>query len=301
VGAGDRGHDRGGVHVHDALVGGVGVGGERPPGVRAPLLDQELARGRVAGDEPGLGARLDGHVAEREPAGHGQRVDARPTELERLVGGPVGAQRADEREHEVLGLHAVVELAGDLDAERLGHAQPRPAADHAHGHIGAAHAGGEGAQGAGHAGVRVGADHEVSGLGEALGDALVAHPHLDVAERGAEGRAEGPDRLLCVGQLAARRRSGVIDEEDAGGRLERLGAELLDLLDRERAGAVLRDRDVHRGNDDLPRRDGVHAGVRGEDLLGQSERGHAGVSAVAEEAAPPEPSPMGTASPSRPR
>ena len=63
---------------------------------------------------------------------------------------------------------------------------------HADGDVGAAHAGGERAQGAGRAGVRVGADHEVAGLGVALGDALVADAHLDVAQRraglGAEAR-----------------------------------------------------------------------------------------------------------------
>src|SRR5450756_2888025 len=79
--------------------------------------------------------------------------------------------------------------------------------------------------------MRVGADHEVAGPRVALGDPLVADAHLDVAERGAGGRAEGPDRLLRVGQFAARRRGGVVDEEHAGRRLDGGGAELLDLLD----------------------------------------------------------------------
>ena len=196
----------------------------------------------------------------------------------------------------------------DLDAERLGHAQPGLAAGHAHGDVGAAHAGGERAQGAGHAGVRVGADDEVAGPGVALGDALVADAHLDVAERRAGRRAEGPDRLLRVGQLAARRRRRVVDEEHALRRLDARRAELLDLLDGERAGAVLGDGHVDVADDDLAGHDGVEPGVRGEQLLGQRERRSTvplglprhGARAAAARVAPRR-LPIGTASPRRPR
>ncbi len=81
------------------------------------------------------------------------------------------------------------------------------------------------------------------------------------------------------------------------GALTRAGAKLLDLLDRQRAGAVLGDGDVHIGDDDLAGHHGVQPGVRGEDLLGESERRHEGFPALP--AAPL--SPIGTASPSRPR
>ena len=156
-------------------------------------------------------------------------------------------------------------------------------------------------EGAGHAGVRVGADDEVAGLGEALGDALVTHAHLDVAERGAGRRAEGPDRLLRVGQLAARRRRRVVDEEHTGRRLDGGHAELLDLLDGEGARAVLGDGHVDVADDDLPGHDHVETGVRGEELLGQGERRHAGRSGRPGAASPLALLPMGTASPRRPR
>ena len=292
--------DGAGIQLDDALVGGAGVGGERPPGLLAALAGEKLAGRGVARHEARLGAGLDGHVAEREAAGHGQGVDARPPELERLVRGAVGAEVADEREHQVLGLDAVAQLAGDLDAEGLGDAQPGLAAGHADGDVGAAHAGREGAEGAGHAGVRIGADDEVAGPGVALGDPLVTDAHLDVAERGARGRAEGPDRLLRVGQLAARRRGGVVDEEDAGRRLDGGGAELLELLDGERPGAVLGDGHVDGGHDDLPGHDRVEPGVLGEDLLGERECRHEGAPAVSA-AAPFALLPIGTASPRRAR
>ncbi len=52
----------------------------------------------------------------------------------------VGAEHADEREHEVLGLDAFGQGAVDLDAERLGHPQPRLSAGHPDGDVRAAHA-----------------------------------------------------------------------------------------------------------------------------------------------------------------
>ena len=48
----------------------------------------------------------------------------------------------------------------------------------------------------------------------------------------------------------------------------------------QRAGAVLRDRHVDGGHDDLAGHDGVEAGVGGEDLLGERERRHEGFPAV---------------------
>ena len=176
-----------------ALVGRVVVGRQRAPVGLAALGGEERLRRLVGGDEAGLGARLDRHVGERQARVHRQRLDRRAAELERLVGGAVGAEPADEREDDVLGLDAGRQRAADLDAERLGHAQPGLAGRHADRHVGRAHAGGEGAQRAGRARVGVGADDDVAGLGEALGDALVADALVDVGQRRAALGAELAD------------------------------------------------------------------------------------------------------------
>jgi hypothetical protein len=165
----------------------------------------------------------------------------------------------------------------DLDAERLRYAQPGAAAGHADGHVRRAHAGAEGAQRTGGAGVGVCPDDHVAGPRVALGHPLVADAHLDVRERGAALFAELADGDLRVGKLGPRRRRGVVDEEDRARHAELAATELADLLDGQRAGAVLGDRQVHGGHHDLP---GPYAVggvgyVSGDDLLGKRERGHA--------------------------
>jgi hypothetical protein len=104
------------------------------------------------------------------------------------------------------------------------------------------------------------------------------------------------DRALGVGELAARRRGGVIDEEDAGRRQDAVGAELVDLLDRERAGAVLGDGHVDVADDDLAGCDRIGAGVDGEQPLGQREWSHSPVPTTVSRTPP---LPIGTASPRR--
>ena len=231
---------------------------------------------------------------------HGQRLYGRPAELERLVGGSVGAQPADDREDEVLGHDSVGEPPADLYAKGLGHAQPRLPGGHADGDVGRAHAGGEGSERACHAGVRVGPDHHVARLGEAFGDALVADTHLDVGERRAGLVAEAPDGLVSVGELGARRGRGVIDEEHGPRHLELQAAEVAELLDGERPGAVLGQGKVDQRDHDLTGGHRVDAGVSGDDLFG--ERGGHGAPYAGRPGAAGAATLwlVGTASPSRP-
>ncbi len=74
------------------------------------------------------------------------------------------------------------------------------------------------------------------------------------------------------------------------------GAELVDLLDRQRPGAVLGDRHVDVADHDLAGLHLVEPGVRGEQPLGQGERPHPAPPAAGSGAPP---LPIGTASPSR--
>ena len=272
----DDRHELVGDERQRALVDGAGVGSDRTKVVGAALRRKERPRDLVGGHETRLGARFDGHVGQREAFVHGQRLDGRAAELERLVGGAVGAQAADDRKDEVFGGDAVGKAPADLDAKRLGHAQPGLPGRHADGDVGRAHAGGEGAQGAGRAGVRVGADHQVARLGVGLGHALVADAHLDVGERRSALFAEAAHELVCVGELDARRRRRVVDEEHRGGHLDVHPAQVAKLLDGQRSGAVLGDGQVDEGDHDLPGSDRLDTGVGGDDLLGDGGRhGHA--------------------------
>ena len=72
---------------------------------RSPLRDV-LDRHVVGGDQPGPGTGLDRHVADRHPPFHRQRRDRRPVILDHVPGRPPGADLADDRQDDVLGLQA---------------------------------------------------------------------------------------------------------------------------------------------------------------------------------------------------
>ena len=64
----------------------------------------------------------------------------------------------------------------------------------------------------------------------------------------------------------------MVDEEDSRGYLDVHAAEVAQLLDGERAGAVLGDGHVDQGDHDLAGRHGVEPGVRGDELFGEGGR-----------------------------
>ena len=64
----------------------------------------------------------------------------------------------------------------------------------------------------------------------------------------------------------------MIDEEHRCRRLDTSRTQLTDLLNGQRPRAVLGDRHIDIGDDDLPGYDTIDAGVGGNDLLGKCER-----------------------------
>ncbi len=268
-------HGRG-VDLEDARVLGVGVAGEDLAGrARAAAFGpglQVLRRLLVEADDAVLAAGLDGHVAHREALVDGQRVDGLAGELHGLVEGAVDADQADGVQHQVLAGDPRLRAARVDELDALGHAQPDAAPGHGGGEVGAAHAGAEGGHGAVGAGVAVGADDDVARRHHAhVGQehVLDAHaPHLEVV-----------DDLVLAGELAhllglARRldvlvRREVVGHQGDAGRVEDLREPgLLELVDRQRGGDVVGQREVDLRLDDVA---GMHlVAPRGasEDLLG---------------------------------
>ena len=75
-----------------------------------------IVEGRlVHGNQSCAAACLDRHVADRHPTFHGHLADRGTGELDHVPGRAGGADAADHREDQVLRVHAVAQLALDLD------------------------------------------------------------------------------------------------------------------------------------------------------------------------------------------
>ena len=199
---------------------------------------------------------------------HRHGVRRRAGELEGAVGGAAGADGADEMEHQVFGVDAPGELAGEDDLPGGRHAQPGLAEGHGHGDVGRAHACGEGAQGAAGAGMGIGADGDLAGAHVVLGRQDVADATADFGEDGPRPGSELAQEQVVVRELAAGAGRRVVEEDDAAvGAGELLDAELLDLADRQRPRAVLHVGPIDADDDVVVGRDAA-SGVLAEDLLG---------------------------------
>src|SRR4029077_16613609 len=104
-------------------------------------------------------------------------------ELHARVAGAVGPDLADDAHDRVLHRDAAAQRAGELDADRLRHAEPGPAEAECHGDVRRAHARAERADRAVRVAVRVAADDHGPGLAVPLLDHdLVAHALARVVE-----------------------------------------------------------------------------------------------------------------------
>ena len=177
-------------------------------------------------------------------------------ELDALVVGPVGAHFADDRKHQVLGGDARRQLPLQLDADALGHFQPRLAGEDQRGGLRAVDARGKHPQRPVHAGVRIAADDQRAGPGQALLDQhLVADARAHVVEMPDAVAADVlADGLVVFGVLFGRGRRDVIEHDDVEIRVG--DAELLqvagNLLD-DRRRVVVREQMVRPHRDDLAR------------------------------------------------
>ena len=120
------------VHVVRLLVGLVELVLPARPCGHVPLGDL------VRLDDAVLAACFDGHVADREPSGHGQLLDRLAGELHGPIECSVHADIADGAKDDVLAAHPLAELSFIDELHALGHLEPGLARDHGRGDIGAA-------------------------------------------------------------------------------------------------------------------------------------------------------------------
>ena len=113
--------------VEAVMLGGRGVGVAVPARGVARLaagVADEVDGDLIRLDQAGLAADLGSHVGERHALLHRQPLDRLAGELNRLRAAAVEAELAAEKQHDVLGDHAVAELSAPFDLDRLGHPQP---------------------------------------------------------------------------------------------------------------------------------------------------------------------------------
>ena len=195
--------------VEDDLVveHGVVVGHQRPPvgnggvpvvPVRGVGTAFEVGEGGVVGgDQAGLGARLDRHVAHRHPPLHREAADHLAPVLDDRSDAAAGAEAADDRQDHVLGRRALGQRAVHRDGERA-----RPLLEKRLGRqhvldLAGADAERQGAERPVCAGVAVAAHHGHAGQGEAhLG---ADHVH-DALARVAHRIEADPELVAVVAQ-----------------------------------------------------------------------------------------------------
>ncbi len=235
------------------------------------VVDREECRSRAV---------LGRHVRERRAVGQRERREAVAAELDEAPDDAVLAQQLGQREHEVGGRHALVERAGQADADDRRRAELERLAEHDRLGLDAADAEAEHAEAVDHRRVRVGADQRV-GHRDAVADRddaaevlevdLVDDPHARRHDAERAERALGPAQqevalavalvlALDVVRVGLQRAGlvdlhGVVDHEVA--RHER--------IDARRIAARARHRSAHRGEVD----DGGHP----REVLEQHARG----------------------------
>ena len=178
LGPGDARHDVGEVELDRVAEGGLlGVLVVPQPLLPGVGLDQLELLGRAAGelqvaDRLGVdredragGAELGRHVADRGPVGQGQVGQPGAVELDELADHAALAQQLGHGQHQVGGGGALLQLAGQLEAEHLRDQHRHRLAEHRRLGLDPAHAPAQHAEAVDHRRVRVGADQRV-GIGQ---------------------------------------------------------------------------------------------------------------------------------------
>ncbi|VTR65978.1 putative Flp pilus assembly protein TadG [Desulfosarcina cetonica] len=224
VAEGDHGRKGGNVMVDGGAVDRVRVGqvaceiSQGRLGGVVLILDegpQVIHRGTVRFADAAGPAGFDGHVAKGHARFHVHGRHHRAGEFDHLVGGAVHPDAADYRENHVLGIDALGQVAGDVDAHGLGGFEGADPLEDAHFQVGGAHAGGKGAKGAVGAGVGIAHDHRVSRAHEAFfGKDGVADTVGANVEEILDGVAvgPGPQNLALQGGLGVLGRRDMVDD-----------------------------------------------------------------------------------------
>ena len=168
----------------------IGVRGDGRPSNRRSLRQVGVGL-RVGTKDRRLGARLDREIREYESLLERKRRHRRAVKLERLIVRALGPELADESERNILRRETEWSRPSQRDLDRLGNAQPDPAADHRRGKIRRPDARREQIERAARDGVTVRADHEIARQhASALGDNLMADPDANLEHFGAVHRRE---------------------------------------------------------------------------------------------------------------
>ena len=153
-------------------------------GVRAlGAAFQPGARGVVHLEETRLAASLDGHVGNGQAPLNGEVADGRAGKLHGAVERTVHADLTDHVEDDVLCAGASGQLAVNLEADGLGHLEPRTTGRHAHASVRGANARGERTDATIGAGVRIRANDQVARAhNAALGEKGMLNAHAALLE-----------------------------------------------------------------------------------------------------------------------
>ncbi len=192
--SGHRRHHRGEVERQRVGENGVGRTGLAPQALRLAVGgDQRDAVGVAAGhgevadglaidrEEAARRAVLRRHVGDGGAIGQRHRVEAGSVELDELVDHALLAQHLRHGQHEVGRGDALLEPAGELEADHLGDQHRLRLAEHGRLRLDAADAPAEHGEAVDHGGVAVGADQRI-GIGDG----------------GAVGHRVGPHRLRQI-------------------------------------------------------------------------------------------------------
>ena len=144
--------------------------------------------GLVRRHHAGAAARLDRHVAERQPAFHGQAADGAAGIFDHMPGRPRGADFRNDGQDHVLGRHALRPAAIDGDPHGLRLALPQRLGRQHMRDLGAADAEGQRPERPMGGGVAVAADQQQPGLGQ---PGLAAPSHGRCPGSGRPGRTCG--------------------------------------------------------------------------------------------------------------
>ena len=174
---GDERSQGGAIDVHDGVELRVVVGAQGLPVLHGcvPVLALRRVRaafeviegGLVGGDHARAGAGLDGHVAHGHAGFHGQLLDGLAAVLDDVALAAAGADLGDDGQDQVLGGHARLQFAGNLDGHCLEGFQRQGLGGQHVLDLAGADAHGDGAEGAVGGGVRVATDDGHAGLGQA--------------------------------------------------------------------------------------------------------------------------------------